>query len=278
MNVDSTYSNYGMYYDENTLESRKKKTLTKKYKIIVMLSFLLGFILLGEVIVYFLILPATSDISFKFTGLNNAHAAKMAHEVAERCGLKWFRFDTGLAASIITADGSIESVSVEKRFPDMVMIAVKKRVPVAVSLLNSNGKTIAVEIDKNGIVFNTDSVDSDKSVPLISGLMKTTDFEGMRLNSKFRNLIKNITVIQEKNPLYFSAISEIQVLPKSDDNFELALYPIHSKVRVLLDRNLDEQALQYMMVLLDVLNELDSNIIEVDLRYGAVSYKIEPSV
>lgn len=51
------------------------------------------------------------------------------------------------------------------------------------------------------------------------------------------------------------------------------IYPQHSRTRILTDRSLNEEALQYMMVMLDVVNSIEPNLTEIDLRYGAVSYR-----
>ena len=76
----------------------------------------------------------------------------------------------------------------------------------------------------------------------------------------------------EKN--YFAGISEICVLPKDTGNYELALIPAQSKIKVLTDRALNEDALKYMMVVLDVVNKIGADVYEIDLRYGSVSCKI----
>jgi len=96
----------------------------------------------------------------------------------------------------------------------------------------------------------------------------------MHLDSKYRSLLERVSLIQDSNPAYFSAVSEIKVLPKEYGNYELALYPLYSKVRVLTDRNLCESALQSMMLVLEMVKGLRPNVSEVDLRYGAVSYKL----
>ena len=44
-------------------------------------------------------------------------------------------------------------------------------------------------------------------------------------------------------------------------------------MRVLTDRALNEDALQYMMVVLDVVNSIEPDVSEIDLRYGSVSYR-----
>ena len=36
---------------------------------------------------------------------------------------------------------------------------------------------------------------------------------------------------------------------------------------------MNEDALQYMMVVLDVVNSIEPDVSEIDLRYGSVSYR-----
>ena len=50
------------------------------------------------------------------------------------------------------------------------------------------------------------------------------------------------------------------------------LYPMQSKTRFLMDRTLTEETLQYMMVILDIIGSMESDVREVDMRYGTVSY------
>ena len=63
-------------------------------------------------------------------------------------------------------------------------------------------------------------------------------------------------------------------MPKDTGNYELALIPAQSKIKVLTDRALNEDALKYMMVVLDVVNKIGADVYEIDLRYGSVSCKI----
>ena len=66
-------------------------------------------------------------------------------------------------------------------------------------------------------------------------------------------------------------LPEICVIPKEIGTYELALIPSQSKIKVLIGRTLNEDSLKYMMIVLDVVNLLDTDVSEVDLRYGAVS-------
>jgi len=185
----------------------------------------------------------------------------------------WFSFDSAKAASNIALNSIVENVIVEKKFPDQVLIHITERQPVAVSLATINGKTVPVQIDKKGVIFSIDKGMPSGAIPLVTGFIFENPAEGMRLHARLRPLMEQIAQIQESNPEYFSAISEIRVLPKDYGTYELALYPIHSKTRVLTDNVLNVEALQYMMVVLDVIDSIDPDVAEVDLRYGSISYK-----
>ena len=51
------------------------------------------------------------------------------------------------------------------------------------------------------------------------------------------------------------------------------MIPAQAKVKVLTDRALNEEALKYMLVVLDVVNQIGTDeVAAVDLRYGSVSY------
>ncbi|MGI5173362.1 FtsQ-type POTRA domain-containing protein [Treponema sp. OMZ 840] len=276
MSDNYVYSGLGVYssFAEKTEMQDVKKTAKPKTKVLKILVFLLTGVLVLEGLLYLVVIPATSQVRVTFNGLQSLQAAELGRELSLYCGTQWLGFDTAVAAARIASHSVVESVSVEKRFPDQVFITIKERVPVAVTFAEINGKTSPVQIDKNGVLFKTEGTIPGSSVPLISGLELDSSFDGMRLDPKFRSLLDQIALIQADNPAYFSALSEIKVLPKEYGNYELALYPLHSKVRVLTDRNLCESALQSMMLVLEMIKVIKPNVAELDLRYGAVSYKL----
>ncbi|MGL4986915.1 MAG: cell division protein FtsQ/DivIB, partial [Treponemataceae bacterium] len=94
---------------------------------------------------------------------------------------------------------------------------------------------------------------------------------GMRVHANIRPLLEKLAIVLEKNPTFLKGISEIQILPKDYGNYDLAFYPIHYRVKVLLDRTFDVEKVDNIMVVLDAMNSVDKNIIEVDFRHGAIS-------
>ena len=178
-----------------------------------------------------------------------------------------------------TPEGNItvtnsENAEVDKGYS--IYINVTEREPVAITFIADDGFTNPVQIDKNGVLFPVkDKTEVDSNViPIISGLPVEHMSGGMRIPSKYRPLIDQIYKISSLGKNYFAGISEICVLPKDTGNYELALIPSQSKVKVLTDRSLNEDALKYMMVVLDVVNKIGADVYEIDLRYGSVSCKI----
>lgn len=259
---------------ENTRENQKSD---KKIKIIIITFIILCILLLGELVVYKYMLPGFGSPKVTVSGQNVYTAQEIAAKLLPMNSSSWYDFDVEKAVSLISSEPGINSVTVEKKFPDKIYIDVVERVPVAVTCVIANGYSYPMQIDKNGVLFplKDSSVLSSNVIPIISGLPIEQLSGGMKIPTKYKPLIEQISRIAESNQNYFAAIAEICVIPKEFGNYELALIPSQSKIRVLTDRSLNEDALKYMMIVLDVVNLLEEEVTEIDLRYGSVSCKIK---
>ena len=247
----------------------------KKIKFIKVIFCVLCFALLCELVIYKYIMPSFSSPKVTVTGQKDYSAEEIARMLLPMNSSTWFDFDVEQAVSLLSSEAGIEHVSVEKRFPDKIFVNVEEREPVAVTFVMENGRTSPVQIDKNGVLFpgkKNASANPDVILPIISGLPVEYMSKGMRIPVKYRPLIDQIAKINEMPQRYFASVSEICVLPKDSGNYELALIPSQSKVKVLTDRALNEDALKYMLVVLDVVNQIGTDVAAVDLRYGSVSY------
>ncbi len=252
-----------------------KKVSDKKITLLRVIVVILGFFLLVEGFVYSVMIPCFSLPVINYHGLKSVTEEEIEEKLQPLADDTWGKFNTEEAASLLSTISGFEHVSVEKKFPDQIIINVRERTPVAKTIVSVNNSSKSIQIDENGVLFSmqSNSVLKDNSIPLISGLPIENFQEGMRLPQKYRSLMEQISNIRNLPQKYFAAISEIQVLPKEYGSYELALYPSQAKVKVLTDRTLNEDALKYMMVVLDVVNSIESDVSEIDLRYGAVSYK-----
>lgn len=244
-----------------------------KAKILKVLVVVLSLFLILEALLYTVVMPCLSTAKVTFSGLSSLQADELLLEGGISSNVSWMEFDTAGFASSLASNAAIESVTVEKKFPDQILVKVTERAPVCCSLVNVDGKTLPIQIDKNGVIFSMGSQMSNNSMPLITGIELTAISDGMRIPTMYRTLIKQVEEIMQKNPAYFSALSEIRVIPTDYDSYELMLYPLQSHVRFLVDRSFNEDTLQYMMVVLDIIESVDPDVTEVDMRYGTISYK-----
>ena len=237
---------------------------------------ILFMIFLGiEAVIYAFLVPCFGIPRVEYKGLETISSDLLEEKLEPMATDSWNKFNPSRAVALLSTVSGIESVSVDKKFPDQVVISVTERVAVANSIVFENGRSKSVQIDENGVVFtaNSDALAQDTSIPLVTGIPSENLVEGMRLPSKYRVLMEQISQIRSLPQKYFAVISEIQIVPKEFGNYELALYPAFSKVRVLTDPQLNEDAIKCMMVVLDVVNSIEADVSEVDLRYGSVSYK-----
>ena len=230
-------------------------------------------VLIIEAVVYLVIIPCTASVQVRFSGLTQFSPEEIIKMNGINVRQTWINFDVNDISAKLSKSPLFESVEVSKTFPDQVLISVKERKTAAIAIASLKSHSVALQIDKNGYVYRVDGAVPSGNIPIISGLNFDNPRAGVRVNSKLRPLFNQIGTILENHPEYFSAISEIRISPKDYGEYDLILYPMHSKIKVLADKELNEEALQYMMIVLDVIGRIEPDVSEVDLRYGAVSYK-----
>lgn len=253
---------------------KKKKNSGSKVKVLKILFTVLLSLLLLEMMVYIFVIPCLGNVRIKLTGLETISDREIISLCREEFDKNYLKFDKEAVCTLIANLPSVEKVSVQKVFPDKVYINIVERTPVALTFLNDSEKTVPVQIDKDGMLFPVKSPDfqADKTVPIVSGIPLENRSAGMKIPAEYTILIDRIAEIQEKNREYFTALSEIHVVPGKYGNFELLLFPIDSKLRVFADRIFTVETLKKMMVTLDAVSSLNSSDSVIDLRYGSISY------
>lgn len=244
-----------------------------KAKLLKLLIIILTAVLIIEALLYVVVFPCFSSVKITVSGVKNLDPNTLVKQSGMNVSGSWAGFDTAEFVSRLESLPAVESVSAEKKFPNQVIVRVNERKPVAYSMIDSDACTVLVQIDKNGVIFAADKVCNTDILPIITGLDIKESHIGLQIDSKYWALTEQLSHIAETCPVYLSALSEINVVPTVYDSYELILYPIHSRIRILADRTLDEELLQRMMVILDVANSMDPDFFEVDMRYGCVSYR-----
>lgn len=260
--------------DETSADERKRDKLIIVVKVFIFVLLLCGVL---EILFYKFVIPSLGSPIVSVKGQGEYSASEIVDTLRPMNARTWFGFDVKAATSIIASVPGIDSVSVRKVFPNKIYVELKEREGVAMTFIERDERSVAVQIDRNGVIFpeyfGSNSNFDASSLPIISGLPVEHLGEGMRIPLKYRTLIEQIANIRAMPKNYFAAISEICVVPKDSGSFELVLIPVNAKIRVLADRALNEDALKYMMVVLDVVKSTEPDVSEIDLRYGSVSYR-----
>ena len=246
----------------------------RRYKIVIVSFIVLCFLLIAEFVAYKFVRPSLQSPRVTVSGQKTLTAEEIGMKLIRMSNRNWFTFDVNEAASVLSSEPCIKHVEVIKRFPDKILLNITERIPVAMTFIMDNGKSVPVMIDEDGVLFASSKGNILQSgLPIVSGIPVEYITDGMRVPSVYKTLIEQISTIQSLPQNYFAAVSEICVVPKEYGNYELVLIPSTSHVKVLTDRALNEDALKYMMVVLDVVKKLETEVSEVDLRYGSVSYR-----
>ena len=168
----------------------------------------------------------------------------------------------------------VESATVLKRFPDKLSIFIRPRQAAAVALTNIDSRQLPVYVDRQGVFFKMgDSMSLETGLPVISG------FENPRLNMRLPAglvpLVESLCEISSSSPELLAAVSEIRIERKAWEGFDLVLFPVHSSIKVRLENNLTEEALRYMLLMLNVFENSSQKPEEIDFRSGIGAYRIK---
>jgi len=181
----------------------------------------------------------------------------------------------------------VSSARVERVFPDALRISIVERAPVALVLVESEGRTEPVYLDSRGVAFAFASKAASSAarspalqsgeLPLLTGF-KFQDFRlGTALPREYAPILASLASIEASSPALLGAFSEIKVVKPPYGEPELLLYPLHYRVPVRTGPALNEATLRSIILVLDVLGSrgLSNTLAEIDFRTGTVVYRIK---
>ena len=166
-------------------EKEKNDSFSKAVKIIFIILSVCVFL---EFLFYKFIIPSIEAPVVSVTGQDSYAAEEIVEFLRPMNAENWFDFNVEQAVSILASVSGIDSVSVKKTFPNKIYIHIEEREPVALTFLTVNDRSVAVQIDKNGVLFQEkgDGAGTSADIPILSGLPVEHMSEGMRIPSKYR--------------------------------------------------------------------------------------------
>ena len=250
-------------------EDRKEKTPTSLLRILAV-GLLSALVIVG--LCYIIIAPGSSYISVDVKGQQQISTDEILAIAGIKQDTRWSEFNAAAAEKKLKYNPLFSQASVRKGFPDRVMVSVTERVPVAVAVGEFEGRSVPVEIDRDGVIFRIGAESGSRALPLITGINMTNPVPGSSLNAQLKPLLRQLEELVAKSPRLLASVSEIKIDPKAYGSYDLILYPVHTAIPVRTDKALNADALQYMMLVLDVVDELKANVREIDIRAGTVAY------
>lgn len=270
--ADVVYSFGSAKYSDDAKTCCKKNSVKQIFlKILIVFIVVLFFV---EVISYLLVLPARSNAIVYVDGCETL----TLYEIKKIAGLsdqtKWLGINSSVISRLLISSPLIASATVEKKFPDKVLIKITERKAVAISFVEINDVTVPVEIDKEGVVFRIGSNYISKNLPIITGLTFSSLRAGIQVNKQLSDLFMQLDVLERNHSVLLNEISEIKIRPRKYGGYDLVLYPVKSCFSLITNKLLTEDTLRYMILLIDVAREtgLDKTVVELDIRGSSAVY------
>jgi len=196
-----------------------------------------------------------------------------------RSGATYISINAQEAETLLSRHPMVESARVIKRFPDRLSIFLEPRQAVAVVIARVNGRLQPVYIDRYGVAFRIGNAAGETPpawLPVISGVLDERQplGLGMRLPAVYLPLFSRIAAISEGDSKIWLAVSEIGVAKKSNDLYDLVLYPVNSQIKIRMGSDISKDNIYYALLMVDVCRQLEGNPPdEIDARSGLGVFK-----
>jgi len=190
-------------------------------------------------------------------------------------GMQYFRADPVAIAERLEAIPSVRRASVERLFPNELIISLERRIPLAKAVVATAHGAKQVVFDDEGVVFQVGSA-LPGDLPVVSGLRFPDAVAGLQLPELVVTFLAQLRHLQLNNPELYALWSEFRIVPRNDHSFEVVLYPMHFPVPVRIGAEISAEMVQYTMMMLDMLRsegelplveELDMRATDAVVRY-----------
>ncbi|MCF7928046.1 MAG: FtsQ-type POTRA domain-containing protein [Spirochaetales bacterium] len=236
----------------------------------------LGVLALVEVVFYLLIAPG-----LQIKRVEVQSQVELSHSrLLELAGLEgktyYYSVDPETVRLNLESYPAIRKAFVAKSFPDTLHIEVYRRTPLARAFSrDGEGRVVPLVFDKSGMIYKTGRAVGEIDAPVITGLQFSTIQAGTVLPEKLMPVLSGLESLRENSPELYGNISEVRIMRKPSDHFELMLYPMDRKIPLLLDSSFSSEQIQYGLLSIDIAEQhgYAGSLRYVDLRTGTIVYR-----
>jgi len=222
-----------------------------------------------------IMVPVKIDVK-TFQGLSKQDVLNCA---GIKSGATYISVDAEEAEVLLSRHPMVETAKVIKRFPDRLSIFLEPRHAVAAVIARVNGRLQPVYFDRYGVAFRVGNGAGEAPpawLPLVSGVLdeRLPMGLGMKLPAVYTPLFSRIAAISDDDPNIWQAVSEIGIAKRSDDLYDLVLYPINTPIRLKMGSDISKDNIYYALLMVDVCRQLGDRLPdEIDARSGLGVYR-----
>ena len=177
----------------------------------------------------------------------------------------------------LEADPLVRRARVERIFPATVRMTVDRRLPVAVVLAESGGRSVPLLVDGEGCLFKVGATDAEIDLTVVSGISAGELRLGAGLPRAYAALFAELAALRDSSPSLAALLSEVRVAQAGTAGLDLVLYLTPSPVPVRARGPIDRTLMTYTLMVLDLLSKQGvlNDIQELDFRGGQVVYRMK---
>lgn len=239
-------------------------------------ALVLGLILTGQLVFTFLVAPhlMISHVTLRSDAPLSKEALLQQAGLNE--GLYFFSVEAETVRQSLMKHPEIRSARVEKIFPDGLLLEVRGRQPLALSLVEREKGSYPVAFDEEGVIFRMGREIRDWDRPVLSGIRYEKAALGLKLPAALKPLLEDLEILEREAPALYGLISEVKVERRGKRDYELLLCLTGYPLKIRLGNRLDAPLMRQALLIMDMMEDkgLSQSIDEVDFRTGEVVYAV----
>jgi cell division protein FtsQ len=254
---------------ESDSSGRRADRTGATQRVLVVIIALLSLVLAGELVYHLVLAPRLTIGRIEIESDLPMTEEEVLLLAGVRKGLPFFSVDAADVEARLERHPVVRDAQVQTLFPDRVSISVSRRRELAAALAETPEGIVPLVFDENGVVFRIGLGDAGE-LPIVSGLRFTDVDLGLELPSLVVDFLAQLRRVKMQSPELYRLFSEYRIVRKNDYAYEVVLYPMHYALPVRIGTSIDEDMIQYVMMMLDVLQREGrlSSLAELDFRGG----------
>lgn len=253
-------------------EDRRSNNRLRRVFVIVIAA--LSLILIMQIVFHLVVAPRMRIRNVEI--VSDRHLSLTDEDVLSIAGLKGttylFAVDEAAIADRLESYPAIRSVTVRRSFPNTLLINIRRRVPLVISLVEIDGGSVPIVMDRRGVVFEIGTSVTQHDLPVISGLRFADVRLGQRANNALLGFFADLDELRSDDPRLFNLISECKFITKNRAGYEVLLFLHDYPVKVRIGSSIDADLLKRIVLVLDVFKTegITEQVDEIDLRTDEV--------